>query len=671
MENIQKEMGALKEKIEYHNQRYYILDDPEISDAEYDKLFQQLLHLEKQHPELILPDSPTRKVGAGPKGGFPTVEHRFPMLSLENCFNEQQILDFDARVRKFLGDEVSVGYTVEPKIDGLAVELVYEKGALIVASTRGDGRVGEDVTRNIKTILNVPLTLSLRHKSLPIPDLLEVRGEVYMDMAAFETLNRKRAAKNEALFANPRNAAAGSLRQLDSRVTVKRPMDIFCYGVGGAETLPFETYWELMISLQSWGLRVNRPHIRVCETINEVVAGCRHLEETRDRFPYEIDGAVIKVNRLDLQARLGMKSRSPRWAMAYKFAPGQETTTILKIEVQVGRTGALTPVAHLEPVELGGVLVKRATLHNQEEIDRKDVREGDRVIVQRAGDVIPEVVKSISSKRVGTERKFVMPSACPVCGAKVVKNPGEVVARCPNENCPAQVRGSLRHFVSKGGMKIDGLGDKLLLKLMNKGLVKDESDLYALTREDFLSLDNIKEKSAANLMAAIEGSREPTLARFIYALGIRHVGEYTAALLADHFGGIEALAQTTEEALSAIDAIGPQIAESVVSYFADPRNAALMDRLLAAGITPKAGREAASDTLVAGKSFVLTGTLAGINRSAAKEAILRKGGKVNSSVSRNTDYLVAGESPGSKLQKAKDLGVPILNENQFLDLLGA
>ena len=670
MENIKKEINALREEIRYHNQRYYALDDPEISDANYDKLFQRLLDLEKQHPELISPDSPSRKVGAKPKGGFLPVEHRSPMLSLENCFDDQHILDFDARVRKFLGDDAPVSYTVEPKIDGLAVELIYEKGALTVASTRGDGRVGENVTGNIKTILNVPLTLADRKKTLLIPDLLAVRGEVYMDVAAFEKLNQKRVAKNEALFANPRNAAAGALRQLDSRVTAKRPLDMFCYGVGGPETLPFETHWELMISLQRWGLRVNRPHIQVCDTINEVVAGCRHLEETRAQFPYEIDGAVIKVNRLDLQARLGMKSRSPRWAMAYKFAPGQETTTVLKIDVQVGRTGALTPVAHLTPVELGGVLVKRATLHNQEEIDRKDIREGDQVIVQRAGDVIPEVVKSISSKRMGSERKFVMPAVCPVCGSKVVKKPSEVVARCLNVNCPAQVRGSLKHFVSKGGMNIDGLGDKLVLKLMNKGLVKDESDLYALTREDLLQLDNIKEKSAANLIGAIEGSKEPTLQRFIYALGIRHAGEYTAALLANHFGSIEELAQTTEEALSAIDGIGPQIVESVISYFADPLNAALIDRLLAAGIKPKISRAEASDSPVAGKTFVLTGTLAAINRSAAKETITRKGGKVNSSISRNTDYLVVGESPGSKLQKAKDLGVSILDERQFLDLLG-
>ncbi len=671
MENIREEIDELRKKIEYHNQRYYVMDDPEISDADYDKLFRQLLNLEKQHPELVSPDSPTLKVGGSPKTGFSQVTHRSPMLSLENCFDPQQIFDFDKRIRKSLKDDTSVNYTVEPKIDGLAVELIYEKGALIVASTRGDGRVGEDVTRNIKTILNVPLTLTARKARLPIPDLLEVRGEVYMDVAAFEALNRKRATQNETLFANPRNAAAGSLRQLDSRVTAKRPLDMFCYGVGNAHALPFKTHWDMMMALQHWGLRVNRPHIMACDTLDEVVTNCRNFEETRKQFSYEIDGAVIKVNQLDLQSRLGEKSRSPRWAIAYKFAPSQETTTVLGIHIQVGRTGALTPVAHLEPVELGGVLVSRATLHNQEEIDRKDVREGDTVIVQRAGDVIPEVVKVVFAKRTENEKKFVMPDACPACGSRIEKKPGEVVARCPNITCPAQVRGSIRHFVSKGGMKIDGLGDKLVFKLMDKGLVKDESDLYALTRTDLLSLDNIKKKSAANLLGAIERSKTPTLTRFIYALGIRHVGEFTAALLAEQFEDIQALANASQEDLSLIDGIGPQIAESVFSYFADTQNRALIERLLAAGIKPAVTRPGPTDSPVAGKTFVLTGALSTIKRSEAKEKVTQKGGKVGSSVSRDTDYLVLGESPGSKLQKARELGISILSERQFLDLLGA
>ena len=671
MENTRREIDTLKEKIEYHNHRYYVLDDPEISDAGYDRLFRRLLELENQHPELESPDSPTRKVGGRPRGGFLPVAHRSPMLSLENCFDPQQIFDFDKRVKKFLGHDAPVGYTVEPKIDGLAVELVYENGALIVASTRGDGRTGENVTRNIKTILNVPLKLTAGKESLPIPGFLEVRGEVYMDVAAFETFNRKRAAQNETLFANPRNAAAGSLRQLDSRITAKRPLDMFCYGAGNTQSLPFDTHWDVMVALQHWGLRVNRPHIQVCDTLDEVVTSCRHIEEARKEFPYEIDGAVIKVNRLDLQSRLGMKSRSPRWAMAYKFAPSQEATTVLGIHVQVGRTGALTPVAHLEPVELGGVLVSRATLHNQEEIDRKDIREGDRVIVQRAGDVIPEVVKTVFSKRSGNEKKFVMPDACPACGSPIEKKPGEVITRCPNTNCPAQIKGSIKHFVSKGGMNIDGLGDKLVFKLMDKGLIKDESDLYALTRAALLDLDNIKEKSAANLLGAIEGSKTPTLASFIYALGIRHVGEFTAALLADRFGDIKALTNANQDVLSAIDGIGPQIAESVFSYFADSQNRDLIERLLTAGVKPGITRFKAPDSPVAGKTFVLTGSLSAIKRSAAKETITQKGGKVGSSVSRNTDYLVVGEGPGSKLQKARERGISILDEKQFLEILGA
>ena len=669
MEPIEKEIQALEKQIRYHNRRYYALDDPEIPDAEYDRLFQRLLTLEHQYPQYASPDSPTQKVGVKPAGGFGTVAHRTPMLSLENCFSTQSILEFDARVKRFLGDDSPVSYTVEPKIDGLAVELVYENGTLKVASTRGDGRVGEDVTRNIKTILNVPLTLNDRKREIETPPLLEVRGEVYMEIGAFEKLNRGRIRKNEPPFANPRNAAAGSLRQLDARVTAKRPLDIFCYGVGNPESLSSKTYWDLMVTLQELGLRINRPHIKICENIEQVLTACARLEENRDRFPYEIDGAVIKVNPLRLQVRLGIKSRSPRWAMAYKFAPSQEITAVQKIDVQVGRTGALTPVAYLSPVELGGVLVKRATLHNQEEIDRKDIREGDQVIVQRAGDVIPEVVKVIFEKRNGSEKKFTIPSKCPVCGTDVLKVPGEVVTRCPNLNCPAQIRGSLKHFVSKGAMKIDGLGDKLIWKLMEKGLVKDEADLYSLTREDLLTLPNIKEKSAANLLGAISNSKQTTLARFIYALGIRHVGEYTAVLLADHFDSIEKLAGATEKDLFTIEGIGPHTAESIISYFADPQNAALIERLQDAGISLETNTPP-GDSPAAGKTFVLTGSLSTMKRAEAKETITARGGRVGSSVSTSSDYLVAGEAPGSKLQKAKELGIPVLNEKQFLELLG-
>ena len=506
------------------------------------------------------------------------------MLSLENSFRDKDLLDFDARIKRFLGDGSAIEYAVEPKIDGLAVEIVYENGSLTVASTRGNGYVGEDVTANIKTILTVPLKLTQNGGRLSPPDLLEVRGEVYMETAAFEKLNHGRLQKDLPPFANPRNAAAGSLRQLDHKITVKRPLNMFCYGVGTIVGATFDTYHEMMLALQEWGFRVNRPHIRLCPTVEDVIAYCHEIEEKREQFFYAIDGAVIKVNRLDLQARLGVKSRSPRWAMAFKFKPTQETTRIRKIDVQVGRTGALTPVAHLEPVEIGGVTVRRATLHNPDEINRKDVREGDTVVVQRAGDVIPEVVKVVTTKRTGKEKKFDMPSHCPVCGSSVVKKEGEVALRCENPLCPAQVRGSLKHFVSKGAMDIDGLGEKILDQLMARGLVHDEADLFNLTLENLLSLDKIKEKSARNLLNAIEKSKGTTLAKFIFSLGIRHVGEYVAALLADHFGSVKMLQDCTEEDLLSIEGIGPQIAESIVSYFEDEQKRTLIDRLLSAGL---------------------------------------------------------------------------------------
>lgn len=668
MAEINREIEELRQKIRYHNHRYYVLDDPEISDAEYDRLFRRLLDLEEEYPELVTPDSPTQRVGAGPREAFSEVRHRLPMLSLGNGFREQDIRDFDARVKRFLGDDSPVEYMVEPKIDGLAVELVYENATLTVGSTRGDGFVGEDITQNVKTILTVPLTLMRPRDGRPIPDLVEVRGEVYMETEAFERLNRSRLQRNLPAFANPRNAAAGSLRQLDPRITAKRPLNMFCYGIGEISSPLFDTQYELMISLQQWGLRVNRPYLRVCGILGEVIDYCHYLEEIRAQFPYEIDGAVIKVNQLDLQARLGQISRSPRWAIAYKFRPTQETTKIIKIDVQVGRTGALTPVAHLEPVEIGGVIVRRATLHNQDEIDKKDVRELDTVIVQRAGDVIPEVVKVVSSKRTGAEKRFVMPMYCPVCEAPVVKREGEVVLRCPNPNCPAQVKQSLRHFVSKGAMDIDGLGDKLIDQLIGRGLVREPADLYELQFDDLRRLDRMADKSAGNIIEAIQGSKRTSLAKFIYALGIRHVGEHIAGILAGHFGGLERLEDATEEELLAIDGIGPHIAESIITYFSDRSNREHCRRLLSQGIqfetvsTPgPAG--------IAGKSFVMTGSLSSMRRSEAKERILRKGGRVSSSISSGTDYLVVGEGPGSKLQKATNLGVRILNEDEFLRLL--
>jgi len=668
MEEIRRQIEELREKIRYHNYLYYVLDAPEISDAKYDRLFRQLVELEQAHPELITPDSPTQRVGAKPQEAFAQVTHRQPMLSLENAFGRQELVDFDARLKRYLNLRSAIEYTAEPKIDGLAVELVYENGRLAVASTRGDGYVGEDVTLNIKTILAVPLTLMEPKEGPPVPELLEVRGEVYMEIEAFQELNRERIKKDLPPFANPRNAAAGSVRQLDPKVTAKRPLNMFCYGVGEVRGANFETQMEMMLTLQKWGLRVNRQYIRLCKTIDEAVNYCGQLEEMRETFPYEIDGAVIKVNSMELQRRLGEKARSPRWAMAYKFKPTQETTRLLRIDVQVGRTGVLTPVAHLEPVEVGGVVVKRATLHNEDEIQKKDIREGDIVLVQRAGDVIPEVVMPIVSKRTGKEKQFVMPKNCPVCGAKVVRKPGEVASRCPNPNCPAQVKEALKHFVSKGAMNIEGLGDKLITQLIEKGLVEEPADLYELTKEDFLKLDKVADKAATNLIQAIEDSKKTTLAKFIYGLGIRHVGEHIASVLANHFGSINELQNASEEELLAIDEIGPEIAQSIVSYFQDEENRRQLKRLLESGIELQAPARMA-ESPIAGKTFVLTGSLASMTRSEAKEIIEKLGGKVSSSVSSGTDYLVVGESPGSKLAKAREKGASILTEEEFLKLI--
>ncbi|MBN2123546.1 MAG: NAD-dependent DNA ligase LigA [Deltaproteobacteria bacterium] len=668
MEEIVRELKDLREKIRHHNYRYYVLDEPEISDAEYDRLFRRLLDIERAYPEMVTPDSPSQRVGAEPSEAFSEVRHRVPMLSLENGFDEKALRDFDARIRRFLNEEAPIDYTAEPKMDGVAVELVYEKGALSVASTRGDGIVGEDITRNIKTILSVPITLVEVGDGPPIPDLLEVRGEVYMEKEDFDALNRSRAGQGLSLFANPRNAAAGSLRQLDSRVTARRPLNMFCYGVGEMSGTRPETQYDLMVTLQHWGLRVNRPAVRLCPSPDGVVDYCRELEERRAQFPFEIDGVVVKVNRIALQVRLGQKSRSPRWALAYKFKALQETTRITKIEVQVGRTGALTPVAHLEPVEVGGVTVRRATLHNREEIEKKDIRELDTVVVQRAGDVIPEVVKPVVSKRSGVEKRYVMPQTCPVCGTPAVRREGEVVLRCPNPNCPAQVKASLRHFVSKGAMNIDGLGEKICTQLLERGLVREPADIYDLRREDFLGLEKIAEKSAGNLLRAIEASRRTTLPKFIYALGIRHVGEHVAEVLARRFGTVEALQGAGEKDLTSINEIGPQIAESVVSYFEDEANRRHVQRLLDAGIR-FAALPAAEPSSLEGKTFVITGTLSSMRRAEAKDRIFKKGGRVASSVSRSTDYLVAGKEPGSKLKIAGELGVAVLGEEEFLDLL--
>ena len=666
-EDIKTEIEELRETIRYHNNRYHVLDDPEISDSEYDQMFRRLLLLENENPEFASPDSPTQRVGASPLKTFDAVRHSQPMLSLENAFSDEDIKEFDTRLKKLNPDSYPIEYTVEPKMDGLAVELVYEYGKLTVASTRGDGYTGENVTANIRTILTVPLNLVSLTGEEKIPRHIEVRGEVYMEKKDFDNLNMSRKSDELPLFANPRNAAAGSLRQLDPKVTAKRRLNMFCYGTGLVSDYSADTYYDTMLFLQRLGLRVNRPNIRICSSIDEVVEYCRYLEQNRDDFPFEIDGAVIKVNRLVLQEKFGLKTRSPRWAVAYKFKPVQAVTKIKNIEVQVGRTGALTPVAYLDPVVIGGVTVRRATLHNQEEIDKKDIRISDTVLIHRAGDVIPEVVESIKSERTGIEMMFKIPEKCPVCNTPVVKKENEAVARCPNRKCLAQLHGSLRHFVSKGAMDIEGLGDKLITQLIEKGFIRKGVDIYRLDRARLLQLDKIEEKSANNILGAIETSKKTTLAKLIYALGIRHVGEHVAAVIADHFKSISAIQEAGENELLSINEIGPQIAESVISYFSDESNRVHIKNLIDEGVQFEEVKTL-KESPVAGKTVVVTGSLNRMKRDEFKDFIQINGGRLSSSVGKGTDILVLGENPGTKLDKARDLGIEIIEEGNFFKM---
>jgi DNA ligase (NAD+) len=640
-----------------------VLDDPEISDAEYDHLMRQLVELETRYPELITPDSPTARVGAPPLEKFETVEHGLPMLSLDNAFSDEEVRAFDERVRRHLPKVEAVYYTAEPKLDGVAVELVYEDGRLTVASTRGDGFVGEQITQNVITIPAVPLVLrELR------PSLLEVRGEVFLSHEGFRRLNNERMAQELALFANPRNAAAGSLRQLDPAVTARRPLEIFFYGVGRYRGFDVgDSHWQMLRTLKDLGLRINplvKPQIR----IDAVLEYYRHLQEQRKQLPYEIDGMVVKVDRLSSQQALGSTSRSPRWAIACKFESVQATSRIENIEVQVGRTGTLTPVARLEPVRIGGVTVSRATLHNEDEVRKKDIRIGDTVLVQRAGDVIPEVVKVIESKRSGDEIAFHMPDSCPVCGSQVVRPEGEAATRCVNLDCPAQVRERIKHFASKGAFDIDGLGGKLVEQLVDRGLVDTPADLFQLKAAQLQSLERMGEKSAANLVEAVQNSKEIRFHRFLYALGIRFVGEHVARILEAGFANLDRLMEATREETEAVEGIGPVVASSLVAFFQRPENREEIQRILDAGVTLQYPEQPRQQHLQ-GKTFVLTGTLASLTRSQAREWIEACGGKVSGSVSRKTDYVVAGASPGSKQQRAAELGVRILDESEFLALL--
>ena len=659
---IADRVKSLRQLLHHHNYRYHVLDNPEISDGEYDCLMQELLSLEREHPGLASMDSPTVRVGAPAREAFETVPHAVPMLSLDNAFSELDIIEFDARVKKYLQIQGPVLYTAEPKLDGVAVELIYENGILVMASTRGDGLSGEVITANIKTIRSVPLQL----RSESFDGHIEVRGEVIMDRNGFETLNQSRLDENQPAFANPRNAAAGSLRQLDSSITAGRPLDIFIYGVGNAPGLKSNTHGEMLHQLTGMGFKIN-PLIRSNLSLESVLACYRELEAMRPRLPYDIDGMVVKVDDLDYQLALGAKSRSPRWAIAWKYQAIQGTTRVLSIDVQVGRTGVLTPVANLEPLKIGGVVISRATLHNEEEIQRKDIRVGDTVFVERAGDVIPKIVTVVAEKRNGTEKPFNMPTACPACGSRVVRSipdqsdKPEVAIRCFNSRCPAQLKENIKHFASKGAFDIDGLGDKLSERLVDEGLLTSYADIFQLTVEKLVSLDRMGQKSAENLISAISNRKKISLSRFLYSLGIRHVGENIADILARKAGSLDSIMQMDETTLATIEGVGQMIARSVCSYFLDPNNRDIIVRIQDSGVDITASPPDAGKKLE-GKSFVLTGTLPGLTRSQAKALIEAAGGKVCSTVSRNIHYLVAGQDPGSKLEKARQAGVEIIDE---------
>lgn len=665
---IEDRLRKLRDEIEFHNYRYYVLDDPVISDAEYDRLMNELARLEAAHPELVTPDSPTQRVGAAPAAAFAPVVHRSPMMSLANVYSVEEIRAFDARVRKALDGE-PVEYVAELKIDGLAVSLVYEEGRFVRGATRGDGTTGEDVTHNLKTIRSIPMRLRLDK-----PVSMDVRGEVYMVRREFQKLNEERRAAGEPLFANPRNAAAGSLRQLDPKVTAERPLDIFVYGIGyviGAEDAAPDTHFEALSFLKKAGFRTN-PNTRLCRTVDEVIDYCAHWGEMRASLDYEIDGVVVKVNSLAQQERLGATARSPRWAVAYKFPARQATTVVRDIIVQVGRTGTLTPVAVLEPVELAGSTVSRATLHNEDMIRAKDIRIGDTVVVEKGGDVIPEVVKAVADRRTGAEREFRMPEKCPECGADVVRLEGESAYRCVGGMaCPAQVRESILHFASRDAMDIEGMGPSLVAQLIDAGLVKTVADIYDLKLEDVAALERMGKKSAENLLSAIEKSKSHPLHRLVFALGIRHVGERSARDLAEHFGTMDRLASATFSELTDVRDVGPKVAESVLAFFREPRNREILRRLADAGVNMKEAEKgvSAGKSPLAGKTVVLTGALERFTRKEAEEAVLARGGRVSGSVSRKTDYVVVGRDPGSKYEKARELGVTVLDEREFERLL--
>jgi DNA ligase (NAD+) len=662
-----KRIATLRDLIEYHNTRYYQQDDPEISDAEYDLLMKELQALEDTYPDADIATSPTQRVGAAPLSKFFSFNHPSPMLSLANAFSTQEITDFDTRIKRLAGSE-SIYYVAEPKLDGLAVNLIYEKGIFAQGATRGDGAIGEDVTQNLRTISLLPLKMK-KSMSRPWPEFIEIRGEVYIESKPFQKLNRHRMEEGEEPFANPRNAAAGSLRQLDSKITARRPLNIFLYGIGKAVGVSFSSHWEVLETLAGWSFPVNML-ITQAKDISECIRYFEHISSIRNSLPYEIDGVVLKVNELALQERLGNVSRNPRWALACKFPAVQIETVIKDIFVGVGRMGTLTPVAVMEPVNIGGVVVSRATLHNEDEIIKKDIRIGDTVIIQRAGDVIPEVVKVITDKRTGAEKIFRMPKFCPECSSEIVRFEGEVAHRCINISCPAQLKEHIRHFASRSAMDIEGLGEKVSAQLFDAGLIHDPADLYFLTKDKLLELNRHGEKSAQNLLNSIARSKNPPLDKFIYALGIRHVGERTAKLLADHFGSMERLMTAEIEDLTTLNEIGPEIAASIFGFFHEHRNIEVLDKFRGAGVLPQKRKIEAANNLLRERSFVFTGTLSSMGRNEAKALVESLGGTVHSAITTKTNYVVAGSEPGSKISKARSQGIAVISEDEFLKLIG-
>jgi DNA ligase (NAD+) len=647
-----------------HAHRYHVLDDPIISDGEYDQLFQELVALEEAYPQLAADDSPTRRVGGAALEKFEQVAHRVAMLSLENGFSDDDLRQFNQRLERYLNQPLSGGFSAEPKLDGLAVELVYEKGSFALGSTRGDGLTGENISAQLRTISSIPL--KLRGQA---PELLEVRGEVYMEKQGFARLNESQLASGLPPFANPRNAAAGSLRQLDPAVTARRPLRFFAYGVSAPESTPCSRQSELARYLKERGFPTC-PHNRFCADIDEVIEHYARLAAIRHDLPYDIDGMVVKVDEFYLQNRLGFKARAPRWAIARKFPATQATTRLLDVEFQVGRTGAITPVARLEPVVVEGATVSRATLHNQDEIRRKDLRIGDTVLVQRAGDVIPEVVKPIKDKRSGAEQPILMPTHCPACDSELVRPEAEAVTRCVNPACPSQRLRTLIHYCSKAGLDIEGLGERNVTQLYDLGLISTIDDIYELDMTVLQNLDGWGEKSAGNVLAALQEARHPALARFLAALGIRYIGEITAALLEQHYGSLEQLISASEEELLEIDGIGEQAARSINAYFKDEQVLAMLDQLRKSGVAPQASAPSTGSLPLAGAVIVFTGSLNQLSRDEAKKLVREQGGQIASSITRKVTHVVAGEKAGSKLRKAEEAGKQILSEDDFLEMLG-